>query len=286
MATSITNFSRSPGKLWVDYLDYAGHLLARGQIPWLDQASFAAFHAKAQGLFRSGVISLPVSPIVGACIEANPDLLHEMRSKTRLMWPLRRLLDDTGLRAAIVSLLEPLRAANASLPLVLMLPSPARWTSLAWELAHGSPPETEIGIDETGNAAVYISDFLRALSGTQIDAVVLKESAGRAAMDDHASAYEPIVNKARHYRWELGVIDTSLVTRIPGHFGFEFQISSHLGPTPGGRMVQFGPDHASPVSPLAIGQFHYAVVRRGAAPEQLLQWLQSLRESQPSLQAA
>ena len=189
-----------PG-VWLDFYDYGARLLANGDIPWLDQANFSAFFGKAQALLKSGVVSLPVERVTDALLTAHPSVRDEMRAKSRTSYPLRRLLEQALLRETVAGLLAPLRAANADRPLVLAVPSPRRWLALAYEQAHGRPLDPAIAGngDEIGGAAMFVADFLGAFSESGVDAVLLAETPGIAALDEQQiSWYGPVLNKAHH----------------------------------------------------------------------------------------
>ena len=95
-----------------------------------------------------------------------------MAAKRRAVYPLKTLLADEGLRAHLVELARNLRAGNAGLPLVLVLPSPRRWLALAQE--QGAPGETgEADEEAIDSASVYIADFLRAFGDCGVDAMLL-----------------------------------------------------------------------------------------------------------------
>lgn len=262
--------------LWLDFYDYAATLLENGSVPWLDQARFSAFHGRAQALLKSGVVHLPVEPIADALLAANPALVDAMRAKSRTGYPLRRLLEEPALREAVARLLEPLRAANADRPLALMVPSPRRWLALAYRAARGQALAAEVAGngDEIGAAAVYVADFLRAFADCGLDAVVLVESPGQApASAQELSWYDPVINKAHHYRWEVGLLDASPQEPVSAG-GVDFHIAPTLPEGMAGG-IMLGPDFWMGTRPPAPGAgcFHYAVVPAAAVPETVLQRL-------------
>lgn len=273
MAVSITRFAAGQKAVWIDYYAYAAKLLAGGQVPWLDAAAFMAFHSKAQGLLKSGVVALPVEPVVRAFVAADASITEAMRGKSRTTFPLRKLLEEPALRDALSALLAPLRAANAARPLALLLPSPRAFLALAYELAFGEV--AEIGEDDVGSAAVYVADLLRDFAGSGIDAVVLVESG--AGQDADLAELEPIANKALDYRWQLGLLDIGRAAPLPADSRIDFLISAGLpAAASGGQWLTYGAGAAPSVTPLGEGQFRYVVVDPGAQPEALLGWLAAL----------
>lgn len=273
MAVSISQFAAGDKAVWIDYYTYAAKLLAGGQVPWLDAAAFMAFHSKAQGLLKSGVIALPMEPMVRAVVAADEAIVANMRGKSRTTFPLRKLLEEPALRSALTGLLAPLRAAHASRPLALLLPSPRAFLALAYELAFSE--KAEISDDDVSSAAVYLADLLREFAASGIDAVVLVESG--AGHDADLAEVEPIANKALDYRWQLGLLDATRSAPLPATSRVDFLISASLpDAAPGGQMLVYGEGAAPAVRPRGQGQFRYVVVDPGAQPEALLAWLATL----------
>ncbi|MFA7282489.1 MAG: hypothetical protein WC100_20570 [Sterolibacterium sp.] len=280
MANAILDISQ-PGKpgVWLDFYAYAGKLLAKGNIPWLDQAQFVSFLATAQSLLRSDVVSLPLESLAAALLD--DDLRTAMKAKSRPGFPLRTLLQDAKLRDSVTGLLVPLRASHQGLPLTLLLPSPRRWLASAYQSAHGEALDAEVAgdNDEIDSAAVYLADFLRCFADSNIDALLLQENPGEApASTEQWACYDPVVNIAKHYRWEVGVLDPAPAAPLAAGSGIDFCIAPALAAgTSGGLMLDEtfwqGADAPSPGS----GQFRYATVPAGATPETVLQQLAKLR---------
>jgi len=197
--------------VWLDFYDYAGARLAgAGGIPWLDDAAFAAFHGKAQGLLGSDVITVPVERIADALLLAQPALSGAMREKKRPAYPLRRLLEDAGLRQAVSALLAPLRAADGERPLALVLPSPRQWLAAAYAVAHGEPMAAAVASDpdEIDGAAVYVANFLGEFASAGVDLVLLCESPDDGARSgEDLALYESVFKTCRHFRWAIGLLD-------------------------------------------------------------------------------
>lgn len=269
----------TPG-LWLDYYAYAARLFAGGQVPWLDQVAFSAFHAKAQGLLRSGVVELPVEDVAEALVRAAPDIAARMRARRRSGYPLRALLEEPRLREAVAQLLDVLRPANADIPLVLGLPSPRRWLALASRQAWGDESqESDLSQraddDEVSAAAMYVADFLRAFAEKQVDALLLIETPGQSPQQSEALAlYDPVINKAVHYRWEMGILDRAATPACARERGVSFVIAPVLddGQT-GGRLMEAAFWNGTPPPALGRGGFRYARVPEDALPEAVLQRL-------------
>lgn len=268
--------------LWLDFYDYAAALFAgRDGIPWFDDAAFAAFHAKAQSLLRSDVVALPVTRVVAALLAAQPALVEAMRAKQRPTYPLRRLLEAEPLRQAVGALLAPLRAVAVQCPLALEIPSPRAWLTLAWEAAWGQPlaPDVASDPDEIDGAAAYVAGFLGGFADSGIDLVLLSETGGDATPAD-LSLYGPVLRAARHYRWEVGLLDPAA-----GAAGDAGELDFRIGPvgaggaaeaSTGGMLpAEFWQAGAAPVP--GRGRLTYGVVPGGAVPETVLERIAALR---------
>jgi len=281
MSTSLARaLTRARPLIWLDFHAYVAELF-RSPVPWLDQTAFAAFHAQAQGLLRSDVIALPVEPIADALIASDSGLRTAMAAKSRSVYPLRRLLEDTGLRKAVASLLLVLRASHAERPLALAIPSPRRWFALAYEAAHGVPLDAHVArdADEIDGASVYIADFLRAFAESGVDVLLLCETPGQAPVNpEQLVAYQSVINSARHYRWEIGLLDAGWPSSPPGDVSLDFCVA------PGGTLGKCGGSllgrafwEGADASAIADGHFYYAVIPAGATPERVLERLAVLR---------
>lgn len=268
--------------VWLDFYDYAGALFAgAGGIPWFDDATFAAFHGKAQSLLRSDVVGLPVARIVAALLAARPALAAAMKAKPRPAYPLRRLLEDEALRAAVAALLPPLRAAAGDSPLALVIPSPRQWLAQAYLAAHGTPLAADIAADgdEIDGAAVYVADFLRGFADAGIDLVLLCESNVDGPVSAEAlSWYDPVFKTARHYRWQVGLLDPA--GRLPaGEAGaLDFLVAPAVGEGMAGGAIlpaEFWRDGAHDAA--RAGRLSFGEVPVGAVPETVLERIASLR---------
>lgn len=266
--------------VWLDFYDYAGVLLAgAGGIPWFDDAAFAAFHAKAQSLLRGDVIGLPLARLAEALLAAQPGLAAAMRAKSRPGYPLRRLLEDEALRRAAQALLLPLRAAAADRPLALVLPSPRHWLAQAYGVAHGSPLAAEVVADgdEIDGAAVYVADFLRGFADAAVDLVLLCEAAADGPADAAALAwYDPVFKTARHYRWEVGLLDPAGRLAPAEAAALDFLITPEPGAGVAGCLLPAAFWQTGGVMP-AGGRFSYGAVPAGAVPETVLERVAALR---------
>ena len=277
MPAFIDQVRASGGKaLWLDYVDYAGRLLAGDKVPWLDTASCGSWLRKAQGLLHSDVVALPVDRVCSAWVSAQPALRDAMRARTRAVFPIKTLLADEALRAHLVALVQALRGSVPGPAFALVCPSPRAWVAAAYALAHDAG--VDVGEDEADSAALYMADFLRSFGESGIQALLLVETAAsEPASSTEVACYQSVLNVAGHYRWDVGL-------GVPGHrfagagTGFDFCIGP--GPIPGcvfGRTIDpaFW-DGAAVIAAPPTG-FRYATVPASAEPERVLERIALLR---------
>jgi len=263
--------------LWLDDTAYSERLMAGGRTNWLETAEYIAYRRKAAGLLRPDVTVLPVEFVAKAWIDAHPELKEAMGSKKRVIVPLRTLLADEDLRAKLVDLLKGLRAVFGGSPLALALPSPRKWIALAYSQAFGDGATAEFGADEVETAAVYVAEFLRSFSEANVSVVLLQEPADGAALSaGELSSYQPILNLAGHYRWDVGIhFPGPAAASLPG---VAFTIAAQaIDGTPTGIITPaaFWADGAAPAMP--AGGFKYAEIPKDAVPEKVLERLGVLR---------
>lgn len=268
-----------PAPLWLDDTAYADKLLAAGRTPWLDSTEYVAFRRKAQGLLRPDVLLVPIGAFAQAWVAQHPALKDAMTTKKRAVAPARTLLADEALRAHLVETLRGLRAAFANVPLVLAMPSPRAWVIAAYALAFGADAEVEVGGDEADSCAVYVAECLRSFGESGVDGLLLEERAGaEPASAEELDWYQPVINVAGHYRWDLGL-------RLPTAEGFageahgmQFVVAPHAvaGAAPGLALgAAFWDGEPAPAAP--AGGFRFAEVPGDAVPEKVLERVATLR---------
>lgn len=262
--------------LWLDDTDYAERLLANGKTPWHDVAEYVAFRRKSQGLLRPDFVVVPLARFAAARVVSDAALREAMAAKKRAVVPARTLLADEALRAHLIELLKGMRAAFGSSPLVLALPSPRAWVGAAYRLAFGADAEVEVGGDEADACAMYVAEFLRSFGESGVDGLLLEEGEGEEPVSgEEIGWYQPVLNLAAHYRWDLGL-------RLPSGAGF-------AGGAEGVQFVIAPTAIAGAAHGLALGDefwngeaaaaamFRYARVPVDAVPERVLERLVTLR---------
>ena len=265
--------------LWLDDIAYSDKLLAGGKTPWLEGAEYTAFRRKAQGLLKPDFTVIPLGRVVAAWVASHPPLKEAMAAKKRAVSPVRTLLADEGLRAHLVEMLKGLRAALGSAPLVLAIPSPRAWVTQAYEQAFGAGAEVEVGGDEADSCAVYVAEFLRSFGESGVDGLLLEERAGaEPANAEELGWYQPVINVAGHYRWDLGVRLPTAASFSGDATGVQFVIAPKAvsGAANGLALPDaFWTGDAAPAVPK--GAFRFAEIPAQAVPEQVLARLNALR---------
>lgn len=262
--------------LWLDDSDYAERLLANGHTPWREVAEYVAFRRKAQGLLRPDFVAVPLVRFAADRVAADSALQAAMGSKKRAIVPARTLLADETLRAHLVEVLKGLRAAFGAAPLALVLPSPRAWVGAAYRLAFGADAEVEVGGDEADACAVYVAEFLRSFGESGVDGLLLEEDAGaEPASAEEIGWYQPVLNLAAHYRWDLGL-------RLPtasAYSGALEGLQFHIAPAalPGAVHGLALGDAFWNGEAAAAAALRYARVPVDAVPERVLERLATLR---------
>ena len=265
--------------LWLDDTAYSDKLLAGGKTPWHDGAEYTAFRRKAQGLLKPDFTVIPVGRIVAAWVASHAPLKEAMAAKKRAVSPARTLLADEPMRAHLVEMLKGLRAALGSAPLVLSIPSPRAWVTDAYKLAFGADAEVEVGGDEADSCAVYVAEFLRSFGESGVDGLLLEEHAGaEPASAEELGWYQPVINIAGHYRWDIGVRLPTAASFSGDATGLQFVIAPKtVGGVANGIAVgdKFWSGDAAPAAPK--GGFRFASIPADAVPEKVLDRLNTLR---------
>lgn len=266
--------------LWLDDTAYSDKLLAGGRTPWHDGAEYVAFRRKAHGLLRPDFVVIPIGRIAAAWVATHAALKEAMAAKKRTIAPARTLLADEELRAHLVEMLKGLRAAFQGAPFALSIPSPRAWVIEAWQLAFGADAQVEVGGDEADSCSVYVAEFLRSFGESGVDGLLLEEREGaEPASAEEIAWYQPVINIAGHYRWDLGICLPSAAGFSGDVAGVQFVIAPKpLAGAANGLALgdPFWTGEAAPAAP--TGGFRYARIPADAVPEKVLERLATLRD--------
>ena len=183
--------------LWVDGAAYCrNRLLGGAAVPWTDPGQLASFLSRSVALTGTDAVLVDVGQ-AWQVRAGDPSLMEAMARQTRRARPLRALLgDERGL--ALVG--EAVRAAVAActVPVIAVLPSPARWAQQT--AVSAGLPDTPPDQDTADAAAMYVAGALQALGDLGVAGYLLHEGDGPARELPHPGSYEPVANVAAHLR--------------------------------------------------------------------------------------
>jgi len=189
----------------IDHLHYAQAVILRGRpVPWTDPIAYSQFLGQAQGLLKPDTTLLDLGAFYRHTVANDQSLRSSLSARSRMGYALKTLLADEKTALAAVELAEVV-AQTTRAPLVAQIPSPMLWLAQTHELS-GAGEVTDLEAEHAENAAVYVADWLRRLSGLPLSMLLLDERCTREAqlpvVDD--AAYRPVSNVTDHYRWSLG----------------------------------------------------------------------------------
>lgn len=188
--------------IWFDAADYGrAKLLAGAVVPWDSPAELVSFVAKLQGMFRSDAILADGGEVFAQRAAGDPQLRAAMAARTRPGYALRTLLADEQARRVAAEAVRALAATAGGVPLVLAVPTPARWLSAADGQAGSDPGPVDAGRAET--AAMYVADMLRTFGSLAVDGLLLDEGSAHGGGLIHPEAYRSVLNVADHYGWPV-----------------------------------------------------------------------------------
>jgi hypothetical protein len=274
--------------VWFDFTAYCREkLLDGGPIPWTAPGELSAFFGKAQGMFHSDALLVDVADLYASRIRQDPSLPAAMAARTRPGFALRTLLADEGARATARQAMSALGAADSATPVVVSMPSPARWLALAArqagtpaemppDMLSDPPPEAR----HVEAAAIYVADLLRIFADARVDGLVLDEgSAAPAALLDFES-YRPVLNVAGHYEWPVWIRTDAApcwpqgsIEGVAGWFG---QRAPDDAGEPWGVVLAIDPGSADSLRATAGGAAVLAVVGADADPDAVMGWVRGL----------
>ena len=189
---------------WFDSLAYCQAKLLSGRgVPWDSPGEVTAFFGKAQGMFRSDALLVDLGDLLAWRVADDDSLRAAMAARSRPGYALRTLLGDEHARTVAAEAMTAVAASAGALPVVLSVPSPARWLAVAAAQAGAGadpgagPPDP----DRAETAAMYTADFLRTFAGRGVDGLLLDEGPVAAGDLIHPEAYRPVLNVADHYGW-------------------------------------------------------------------------------------
>ena len=208
MAVDLVSYlsSGDTPRLWVNFNDYTKKLLlGEGENPWTTPASYMAFYGQAHGLVKADVVVLDVWDLFQHWMEEDEKAIPAMAEKKRVPYALKTMLDAFAPRELLAEVITAVsNNYGGETPIVLVVPSPRSLLVRAHKAATGNDADPEEMVVDT--AAMYLADFLRYFSETDISGVLLVEDESlMPASTEELSWYQPVVNVTKHYRWSIGV---------------------------------------------------------------------------------
>jgi len=209
MSVDLVSYLSSGGespRLWVNFNDYTKKLLlGESENPWDTPASYMAFYGQAHGLVKADVVVLDVWDLFQHWMEDDEKAIPAMAEKNRVPYALKTMLEAFAPRELLAEVITAVsNNYGDKTPIVLVVPSPRSLLVRAHKAATGNDAEPEEMVVDT--AAMYLADFLRYFSETNLSGVLLVEDeALMPASSEELSWYQPVVNVAKHYRWSIGI---------------------------------------------------------------------------------
>jgi hypothetical protein len=266
--------------VWFDCTAYCREKLLDGRpVPWTSPGELSAFFGKAQGMFHSDALLVDIADLFAARVAQDPSLPAAMAARTRPGFALRTLLADEGAREVATGAMTAVGAGDIVTPVVLSMPSPARWLALAARQADtpaDAPPEAR----HVDAAAMYVADFLRSFAGVRVDGIMLDEGAATQAALVDFEGYRPVLNVAGHYEWPVWIRTDAApcwpqgsIDGVAGWFG---ERAPDDAGGPWGIVLAVEPGSAEPLPATAGGGAVLAVVGADADPDAMMGWVRGL----------
>lgn len=208
MAVDLVSYlsSGETPRLWVNFNAYTKKLLlGKDENPWTTPASYMAFYGQAHGLVKADVVVLDVWDLFQHWMTEDEKAIPSMAEKNRLTYALKTMLSAFAPRELLAEVITAVsNKYGSSTPIALVIPSPRALLVKAHKSATGKDAEAEEASVDT--AAVYLADFLRYFSETDLSGVLLVEDEDLIpSSTSELSWYQPVFNVAKHYRWSIGV---------------------------------------------------------------------------------
>lgn len=193
-------------KLWIDFNAYTKKLLlAEGENPWTNPASYMSFYGQAHGLVNADVVVIDIWDLFHHWMQEDEEAIPLMAGKKRITVAAKAMLEAFAPRELLAEVLTAIgNNYGGSVPIVLVMPSPRSLLIKANKAANGVDVEPEEAHIDT--ASMYVADYLRYFSEVDISGVLLREDPDSMPESaEELSWYQPIYNVAKHYRWSVGV---------------------------------------------------------------------------------
>jgi len=284
MAIDLVNYlSAGEGtpKLWIDFNAYTKKLLlAEGENPWANPASYMSFYGQAHGLVNADVVVIDIWDLFHHWMLEDEEAIPSMAGKKRITVAAKAMLEAYGPRELLAEVLTAIsNNYGDSVPIVLVMPSPRSLLIKANKAANAVDVEPEEAHIDT--ASMYVADYLRYFSEVNLSGILLREVP--ESMPESAkelSWYQPIYNVAKHYRWSVGIhlpfSDTSFNVPEDVNFSIVPSTCSVSDSSCGKDISKALWKSMSTVPPVGNG-FNYLTIPEETTPELVLDTLSNLR---------
>lgn len=270
-------------RLWIDFNAYARELLlAEGENPWTSPAAYISFYGQAHGLVKADVVTLNVWDLFQHWMREDKGAIPSMAGKRRVTAALKVMLAAYPPRELLAEVITAMsNNYGGNIPIILVMPSPKSLLVKAHKAANGVDVEPdEMNID---TASMYVADYLRYFSTTDLSGVLLTESpALMPASGAEIGWYQPIFNVAGHYRWSVGIQLPVMDKNFEIPAAVDFSISpAHSEAGPGIRGVDITQSlwegRGTGGAMMPEKGFYYLSIPAGLKPESVLETLSKLR---------
>ena len=268
-------------RLWINFNAYAKKLLlSEGENPWTTPASYMSFYGQAHGLVKADVAVLDVWDLYQHWMQEDKDALESMVTKRRVTAPVKKMLEAFAPRELLAEVITAVsNNYNGSIPIVLVIPSPRALVVKAYQAANdGDIEPDEMNVD---TAAMYLADYLRYFSETDLSGVLLMEDESLMPLNsEELSWYQPVFNVTKHYRWAVGVHLPTEIENFVLPEGVNFSIvpeQSDLGDSSLGIDISASLWEQGNVDEISTG-FYYLSIPEASKPELVLETLSSIKE--------
>lgn len=193
--------------LLLDHSAYGTAVLRQGRpVPWTDLAELTGYFGQLNGLLDPDTTWVDVAALYDAHLSVHEDLVAAMGSRTRTGYAMRTLLTDDDGVDLLLRTATTLGEATRR-PVVLAVPSPARWLAQAHQVA-GTPLD-EVDEDGADKASMYLAEWLGRLGSLSVGLLLLDarydDEKTPVATEEDLEGYTSITNVADHFGWSVAM---------------------------------------------------------------------------------
>ncbi|OUZ12443.1 hypothetical protein BHE97_01660 [Aeromicrobium sp. PE09-221] len=207
--------SGRPRPFLIDHDSYATAVIRQGRpVPWTDLAELTGHFHQVHSLLDPDATWVDAGALLRAYLSVRPELTQAMAERGRPGYALRTLLDDEGATEAVVRTLTTLTTATGR-PVIVSVPSPARW--LAQTHAIAGTPRPEIDEDRADSASLYVAQWLGRLGALPGAMILLDARGDDVDIVEKPEAYTAVVNVCDHLEWIVAMRDDDGVAVVGDH---------------------------------------------------------------------